>query len=101
MRGVPDQRVDLVDQQHQRLRICCRPAHQRLAEPPVRAVLLQVLAHRPVYEVVLKSVDGSGSQAPQQRLHRSGGIFPGCLAAFEVYVQAAVLPLRVEPVLQR
>ena len=99
--GVPYQRVDLVDQQHQRLGAGRRPQRQHLLERIMRPGAFQQAAPRLVRERVVQVEPGLPRDGIEDRPHRRGHVLARGLRDLDVAVQAAVLPAAVQFVIQR
>ena len=99
--GVAYQRVDLVDQKHQRFRVRPAPAGQGFPERIVRAGVVQHGRPRVVQEPVIEGVARFRSQCAENGAHRRAHVLPRGLADLDVDVHAAEIAARVQLVPQR
>ena len=101
--GVAHQRVDLIDQQHQRTRIGHAPAQQRLAQGLSRPYPLQHPRPELIQRLVTQRHARLERQFGKHGAHALGHVLPHCLAVLDVGVHAAEVALRaaVQQVAQR
>ena len=101
--GVAHQRVDLVDEQHQRPRIRLGPATQHLAQGASRSRSRQNARPYFLEEIVTQRRTRPGRQLIQDGAHRLLHVFAGGLPGLDVRVHAAIVALgaAVEQIPQR
>ena len=73
---IADQRIDLVDEQHQRPAVGFGPLRQRLLKRPGRAEGFQDAGPRPAQELLAQGAPRPRAQLPQNRSQRSQDVFP-------------------------
>ncbi|MCY4637308.1 MAG: hypothetical protein OXG04_22885 [Acidobacteria bacterium] len=89
--GVAHQRVDLVDQQHERPRVGLRPAGEHVDQRAVRALGLQCGAAEAVRGLVTQRDARPAGQFAEHRPHRPRRVLARRLPDLEVRVDAAVV----------
>ena len=99
--GVADERVDLVDHEHERLRIRFGPAGQRLAQRIVGAGRIEDAEPDLGDEPVVERFAGAARERAQDRAHRRSHVLACGLAALDVDVYAAELAAGVQLVTER
>ena len=99
--GVADQRVDLVDEQHQRLLFGLRPAGQRLLQRPVRPAGVERIWPDATQMRAVQHGFFLLRQRAQNRPHGGAHILSRRLADLDVDVHATVAPAAIEPPHQR
>ena len=98
---VADQRVDLVDQKHQRARIDLGPTRKHVDQRAVGALGFQRGAPQGVRPLVTQSHACSAGQFPEHGAHRSLRVLARGLPDLEIRVYATVVAAAVQQVAER
>ncbi|MCY4661631.1 MAG: hypothetical protein OXF93_17775 [Acidobacteria bacterium] len=99
--GVADQRVDLVDQEHQWPRVGAGPARQHVDQRAVGAFGLQCRSAQRVRRVVAQRHPRPASHLAENGAHRPRRVLARGLADLEIRVHAAVVAAAVQEVAER
>jgi len=95
------QRINLVDEHHQRRGMVCRPAVQHLPEDAIWPVLAQGLIPYVIDKAIVEDHTGACGQFSTNGLHGCSHIFTRCLPYLHVHIHTAVRPLRIQIIHQR